>query len=259
VINIVYFLRSEVIMRIFQSMLLILTVVVLVSCSSAPASVPVPTGQSATNAPAAALVTTAPEPTELSPTTMPQAEAGGTPVLNAAQAQTIIENARQDLAKRLSLAATDIQLVSAVPVIWPDASLGCPQPDMIYAQMQTPGYLIKLNAADKLYEYHTDKGENMVECENGVPAASGAPGADALVEKAKQDLAGRLSIPVTGINLVESAAVTWPDTSLGCPAPDMMYAQILTPGYRIVLSAGDKHYEYHTGNNQAVVFCAHPK
>jgi hypothetical protein len=189
---------------------------------------------------------------------MSQAEAADTPTAGAADAQAMTEKVRQDLAQRLSLAATDIQLVSAVPLTWPDASLGCPQPDMMYAQMQTPGYLIKLNAADKLYEYHTDMGENMVDCENGVPAAA-APEADALVEKAKLDLAGRISIPAAGISLVESVAVTWPDTSLGCPAADMMYAQILTPGYRIVLSAGDKHYEYHTGHNQAVVFCANPK
>jgi hypothetical protein len=254
-VNIVYFLRIEVIMRIFQNMVLILSAVVLASCSSAPSQAGDSAEQPVTNIPTAAPATAAPS----KPTAGSQTEVVSTPTAGAADVQALSEKARQDLAQRLSMAVSDIHIISVAPVTWADASLGCPQPGMMYAQMQTPGFLIKLNANDKEYEYHTDKAENMVDCENGVPAASGVPAVDALVEKAKQDLAGRISIPAAGISLVESVAVTWPDTSLGCPVADMMYAQILTPGYRIVLSAGDKHYEYHTGHNQAVVFCADPK
>ena len=251
-------------MRIFQNAVLILSVLILAGCSSAPAETGDSAEQPSANTPPTAQVTAAPIGTAgPTPTAIFQAEAVGTPsaapAVGGTQAQSLSDRASQDLAQRLSLTLNDIHVTSVAPVIWPDASLGCPQPGMMYAQMQTPGFLIKLNANDKEYEYHTDKGENMVDCENGVPAASGAPGVDALVEKAKQDLAGRLSLPVAGISLVESASVTWPDSSIGCPAPDMMYAQILTPGYRIILSAGDKHYEYHTGHNQAVVFCANPK
>jgi hypothetical protein len=54
---------------------------------------------------------------------------------------------------------------------------------------------------------------------------------------------------------VESADVTeWSDTGLGCPKEGMMYAQVITPGYKIKLRAIGKEYFYHAGLKR-VVFC----
>jgi len=49
--------------------------------------------------------------------------------------------------------------------------------------------------------------------------------------------------------------VEWSDASLGCPKPGFAYAQVITPGYRIVLTAGQQQYEYHTDKSRAVVLC----
>jgi hypothetical protein len=50
-------------------------------------------------------------------------------------------------------------------------------------------------------------------------------------------------------------AVDWSDTSLGCPEPGMAYAQVITPGYLIVLGAAGQTYEYHTDEHSSVVLC----
>ena len=60
------------------------------------------------------------------------------------------------------------------------------------------------------------------------------------------DLSKRTGIPKSDIKGVSVEAVQWPDTSLGCPQPDMMYAQVVTPGYLIILEAGGQTYEYHS-------------
>ena len=67
-----------------------------------------------------------------------------------------------------------------------------------------------------------------------------------VVDLAKKDLSERLKIPVENIQLVKEEAVEWPDTSLGYPEKGMMYAQVITPGFKIILKAGDKSYEYHS-------------
>ncbi|NJD51997.1 MAG: hypothetical protein FIB07_03935 [Candidatus Methanoperedens sp.] len=67
-----------------------------------------------------------------------------------------------------------------------------------------------------------------------------------VVDLAKKDLSERLKIPVENIQLVKQEAVEWPDTSLGYPEKGMMYAQVITPGFKIILKAGDKSYEYHS-------------
>jgi len=67
-----------------------------------------------------------------------------------------------------------------------------------------------------------------------------------VVDLAKNDLSGKLNIPVEEIKLVKEEAVDWPDTSLGYPEKGMMYAQVITPGFRVILKASDKLYEYHS-------------
>jgi hypothetical protein len=37
-----------------------------------------------------------------------------------------------------------------------------------------------------------------------------------------------------------------------------MYSQIVTPGYRIVLTANGQTYEYHSGRGNALVSCTLP-
>ena len=84
------------------------------------------------------------------------------------------------------------------------------------------------------------------------------PGLEKLVDRSKNDLAQRLSIPTDEIIFLEAASVTWPDSSLGCPQEGMMYTQVLTPGYLIRLQAGDIEYEYHAGRGSTVIYCDNP-
>jgi hypothetical protein len=69
--------------------------------------------------------------------------------------QPIIEQALADLAKRLGIPPSDIVVVSAVLVTWPDTSLGCPQPGMAYAQVLTDGSKTTLRYKGRDYAYHT--------------------------------------------------------------------------------------------------------
>ena len=86
------------------------------------------------------------------------------------------------------------------------------------------------------------------------PAATGAL-RPTVVELAVADLAGQLGIAAEAITVHSVAAVEWPDASLGCPKPGMMYAQVITPGYRIVLEANGQSYEYHAGRSGRGVRC----
>ncbi|HEU65152.1 MAG TPA: hypothetical protein ENN57_00615 [Chloroflexi bacterium] len=79
--------------------------------------------------------------------------------------------------------------------------------------------------------------------------------AEPAVEQAKEDLANRKGVDKEHVTVVAVKAVNWPDTSLGCPEPGMVYAQVITPGYRILLSYGGQTYEYHSDQGDRVVYC----
>jgi len=81
------------------------------------------------------------------------------------------------------------------------------------------------------------------------------PGSETALAAAKADLAQQSGVPVDQIKLVSMEAVEWSDTSLGCPQEGYMYAQVITPGYVMVLEAQGQSYEYHTDTTTSVVWC----
>lgn len=89
----------------------------------------------------------------------------------------------------------------------------------------------------------------------GTPEASLPHEARRLVQMAKEDLARSLELCVSEISVMSAEAVDWSDTSLGCPQPGEMYAQVITPGFLIVLEATGQTYEYHTDRVDQVVLC----
>lgn len=77
----------------------------------------------------------------------------------------------------------------------------------------------------------------------------------AAASAAIEDLAGRLDVTPETITVVEVNEVEWPDASLGCPAPDMGYAQVITPGAQVILESGGQTYEYHGRSLDDLFLC----
>ena len=92
----------------------------------------------------------------------------------------------------------------------------------------------------------------------GVPTP-GTPIADEvppdLLQTLLADLAERLEISVEEITVIQSRAGEWNDGSLGCPQPGMMYIQVITPGFRVVLLAKDQMFDYHTDTKAHFILC----
>ena len=77
--------------------------------------------------------------------------------------------------------------------------------------------------------------------------------APAAALNARADLANRLQIDPDTIKLVSVEAVNWPDGCLGVQTPGVMCTMVITPGYRVILEAGGKQYEYHTNASGSAV------
>ncbi len=90
--------------------------------------------------------------------------------------ETAVEAAKTDLAQMLSISSEKILVVEAKKVTWSDASLGCPQPDMLYAQVLTPGTLVKLQYEGTNYEYHGGARGTLTLCKNPLPPIEGMLG-----------------------------------------------------------------------------------
>ncbi|MCL4339075.1 hypothetical protein M1271_05290 [Patescibacteria group bacterium] len=69
---------------------------------------------------------------------------------------------------------------------------------------------------------------------------------------AKADLAKKLDMSVSDIQVISITQKDWSDTSMGCPKRNQMYSQVVTPGYVIVLQASEKNYTYNAGLEKVV-------
>ena len=81
------------------------------------------------------------------------------------------------------------------------------------------------------------------------PGATPMPAAAA----AQVALATKLGIGADQISVVSVEHVEWPDACLGAAAEGEMCAQVLTPGYRIVLEVNGGQVEVHTNEHGQAV------
>jgi len=75
-----------------------------------------------------------------------------------------------------------------------------------------------------------------------------------VVQLAKEDLANRTKVSIANIKVLKVTAVEWSDTSLGCPKYGMVYAQVITPGFKIILGVDGQEYVYHSSYTR-VIYC----
>lgn len=79
--------------------------------------------------------------------------------------RSLAQVAIQDLAKRLDIPVEQIEILEVREVVWSDASLGCPQPGRVYAQVLQEGFLIRLGVDEQMYFYHSGGSQDPFLCE----------------------------------------------------------------------------------------------
>jgi hypothetical protein len=57
----------------------------------------------------------------------------------------------------------------------------------------------------------------------------------------------------SGATIVEAVAVEWSDGSLGCPEAGMLYPQVITPGYQVVVELDGQRYDARVAKDGAVI------
>lgn len=76
-----------------------------------------------------------------------------------------------------------------------------------------------------------------------------------LLNNAREHLARRSQYPPDQIEVVSSEQQVWPDGSMGCPQPGLNYTHEPVRGYRIILRAGSREYDYRIAASGYLVLC----
>ena len=154
-----------------------------------------------------------------------------------------IEIAKQALSDYLKADAASFEVVEVEAVTWPNPALGCAQPGLMYPQVIVPGYRLRLTHQGVSYPVHVG-GDRGIVCEQADVA-----------EQARKQLAEKLGLAPEEVSLIGAEKVTWPDTSLGCPKPGEMYAQMVVEGFKVELLAAGSRYVFHAGSDRKPFLC----
>jgi hypothetical protein len=73
------------------------------------------------------------------------------------------------------------------------------------------------------------------------------------VMAAEQDLSASLGVPVEEIQVVSYEQREWPDACLGLASEGEVCAQVITPGWQVVLRAQGEQYVFRTDEDGQVV------
>jgi len=90
-------------------------------------------------------------------------------------------------------------------------------------------------------------------CDRPPPARTGAPAdppapkiateSKSPVDIARHVVADFLALPEDEVTLVSVESKDFGDASLGCPAPGMSYAQVITPGHLVIVEADGRRFD----------------
>lgn len=246
----------------FHLTAIIVAIVAFSACSSGgDAETPVPTQSLIEFTPSPSPVAMTPTPSFTPPPAAADLLATRTPAaaLDADIADRLAAFAVVDLAAQMGVSQAALTVIQVENVEWSGTRLDCEAVANPRSQPRFEGYRVLLLLQNTVYTYHTDDVEFVLRCAE-TPVDEVAPDVRVLIDPVAADLvalvrtslAQRLDLPQRRIVLSELEAVTWQDNSLGCPAEGIPYTPDPLPGYRIVMTAGEQTYTYHTDFIQAI-------
>lgn len=152
----------------------------------------------------------------------------------------------------LAVAPDRVRVIEVTAEVFPDASLGCPEPDMLYAQVLTPGWTVLAEAEGRRFDVRV-AGDSGRICHRKSLPAPGPRDADTAVERAarlaRDELAQSTGASADAVRLLGwwpvPAGTAVPGCAIDCPAG------AADCGVLLELELDDRRYRYHVGNGSA--------
>jgi hypothetical protein len=127
--------------------------------------------------------------------------------------------ARRTLAAKLSVPIDRIRIVSVSPAEWRDSSLGCPERGMMYTQVLTSGYKVRLRDGDREHEVHVAAGQAVIcgsRAESKLPSATLISGSLKAGDAVRAAVAARMRIESARVRIISTRPAR--SDSRPCPA-----------------------------------------
>lgn len=159
----------------------------------------------------------------------------------------------QDALKRTQVNFTSVKIVSAKQKTWPNGCLGVSEPETVCTMVLVRGWQVTVQAGDQRLIYRTNASGSVVKLDpassNGkvvtpVPRPANLP--PKIARAVLRDLVQKTNLPVSTFRITQAERRTWSDSCLGLGALNELCAQVLVPGWQVVVEGGDRRWVYRT-------------
>lgn len=164
------------------------------------------------------------------------------------EAQQVVDRVREQAAQDQQTDVEDVEVISVEREEWTDSCLGLGGPAEICAFVITPGYRVVVEVDGEEFAYRSDLTGDVIRAEVEM-AMDDEPAVIAVREQTAQDQ----GVDVDAVAVISVETVEWPDACLGLARADEMCAQVITPGYRVVVEVDGEQYAYRTDLSGAVI------
>ncbi len=145
------------------------------------------------------------------------------------------------IAENLNIGVEQIEFKNAIKIDYPNDCLGLPSAEEVCAEMIVPGYQGIFAVGSAQYEFRSDESGGRLRI---IPIA---------LKAAQAELSKAFQIDINHIRWVGVERMEWKDSCLGLEQPGITCAEVITPGFRILLEAGGVFFVYRTNESGSQV------
>ncbi len=169
-----------------------------------------------------------------------------TPQSNPAPSRLLTRRIQRDLAQRLNVAPSSLQIIEATVQTWPDQCLGLARYNERCMGPAVRGWQVQIASSQQMWTYRSDRIGRKLRLEPLAGTPDFGP-ADFSIEASQNLLtavAQQVQQPIANLKVLEVQPATW-NGCLGIFEPDQACTMIAIAGFRVIVSNGQTSWVYH--------------
>uniref|UniRef100_B8HUA0 DUF4340 domain-containing protein n=1 Tax=Cyanothece sp. (strain PCC 7425 / ATCC 29141) TaxID=395961 RepID=B8HUA0_CYAP4 len=149
---------------------------------------------------------------------------------------------QEDLAQKTKIPRAQLRIYAATPQTWPNGCLGLARPGEMCTQATVRGWQVEITDGTRLWTYRTNATGSSIRAENLASPKVLLP--SAIANQVLADVAARSGQAIADLKITMAEPKVWSDACLGLGGLDLLCAEVLTPGWQIVVQTERQRLVY---------------
>lgn len=173
---------------------------------------------------------------------------------NANLPQSVADRVLQAASQRTGLRPSELRIILSQQFQGSSSCLGLPSsPSEPCTRDLVPLWLVMVEAGQQRLIYHTNMDGSRIRLREGDGNNTEANLPNAVAQAVLQDASNQFNVPTRQLRIVRSESREWPNSCLGLAQSDRGCAQVMVPGWRVMVEGARQGLIYRTNQSGSLV------